>query len=189
MACWFLIGVVGAAAFSSAGPIFADQVDPALESGSRRYISRSPRSFRPTTPSSSPRPISAALCSCGRRCAPAEVGDAVDAPCGMHHLLILLAWRSMWRIPAFVLWAVIWVGSVHLGYHYALDGIVPAAARRCGLEIDRTDGGCGAGASNRRIGRGVRAAGGGGEDHEVMRYAGRRTQGPGERAITKLTHS
>jgi hypothetical protein len=62
------------------------------------------------------------------------LGSGITAMPSMHVAMAQLTWLGMRRVSRaagwwfFAFFVVIWIGSVHLAYHYAVDGLVSVIA-------------------------------------------------------------
>lgn len=124
MLTWFFGGVVSAALFSSTGPIFAGIADPRIG----HHFSLLRKSLDALLPRGDVILESQGFLRAMNGVPQAIEGAGISAMPSMHlataALYVLLAWKTRWRIPAVLFWVTIWIGSVHFGYHYAIDGIV-----------------------------------------------------------------
>jgi len=123
MLTWFFGGVVGATLFSSAGPIFAILSDPALAD----YFMPLDIALGQVLPDTSIILRTQAYLQGSIGTGAITNGTGISAMPSMHlataALYVLLAQRTKFFIPAIIFWLIMWIGSVHLGYHYAVDGI------------------------------------------------------------------
>jgi hypothetical protein len=126
IAAWMIGGVIMAYCTSAAGPIFAHLFDPAL-TGRFEPLRQSLSSLLPAD--SNVRMTQSYLAqSTGATLA--VKGGGISAMPSMHlaacTIYVMAAIRTRWFVPTILFWVVIFFGSVHFGYHYAVDGLVAA---------------------------------------------------------------
>lgn len=131
MGAWLIGGAIMAYAFSAAGPVFAPIFDPSLAA-----------QFHPLEQAVSHvpgyRPIGDAqqyLLVAARETHQAQKGGGISAFPSMHiatvTIYVMAARRTLWMIPALVLWISIFIGSAYFGFHYWIDGIVGSIVSVC----------------------------------------------------------
>ena len=117
---WLILGIGGAYLFSSAGPLFYDRIHggdlfaPLLETLHRNGASIAIRTSDMLWLAYSANSV--------------EVGTGISAMPSLHVAialwLALVLHQSRFRAVGWTYYAFVWVGSVHLGWHYAADGLV-----------------------------------------------------------------
>ena len=121
---WFMAGFLIAYALPAAGPVFVNLSDPSL-------VSR----FSPLTadlgrllPPGSPFLHGPVYLEEGIKSGTAYSGGGISAMPSMHiavvTIYVLAARRTFWFAPACLFALIIFIGSIHSGYHYAMDAAV-----------------------------------------------------------------
>jgi membrane-associated phospholipid phosphatase len=121
---WLLLGVIGAYGGSSAGPIYYDRLfgGAAFADLNRVVEAQAPVAFRTSE-----------MLWRAHAYGTDEVYAGISAMPSMHVALACWLWlllrdRPYWGKLAALYFALICVGSVHLGWHWALDGVASVAA-------------------------------------------------------------
>lgn len=126
MLSWFIGGFVAAYSVSAAGPVFAHLVDPSLAA---RFEPLRARLIDLLGPDDIVMRSQGYLAA-GMKLKFAIKGGGVSAMPSMHiatsTIFVLAAWKSRWLVPAIVFLLLTFLGSIYLGYHYAVDAPVAA---------------------------------------------------------------
>lgn len=121
---WFFGGIIGAYALSSAGPAFAGLTDPALGERFAPLLATLHASMPGDWMVGPTQHYLAATIDSSV----AIKGGGISAMPSMHiasaMLYVLLARGTKWQWLAIPFLVLTWLGSVHFGYHYAIDGAV-----------------------------------------------------------------
>jgi len=127
MLSWLLGGIILAYGISAAGPVFAHLVDPDLAG---RFLPLRTELVRILGEDDMVLRTQRYLAA-GMNAKIALKGSGISAMPSMHiataTLLVLAAWKARWLAPALLFWLLTFLGSVYLGYHYAVDAPVAAA--------------------------------------------------------------
>lgn len=121
---WFLLGVVAATVFSSAGPIFFDQIFGGATFAGLRETLQNRGAWVVLAESDKMR---SAMVS-GQPGIVAGISAVPSIHVAISVWIFLLARDTDWRASpyALVYAALIWIGSVQLGWHYVMDGLAGA---------------------------------------------------------------
>lgn len=121
---WLIGGLLLAFSMPAAGPIFAHLFDPTLTDRFKDLHTSLARHIHPDGPIFSTQQYLAAMLEKKM----AEEGGGISAMPSMHvataMIYVLAAQGTRWFWPAIVFTVLTCIGSVHFGYHYAVDGIV-----------------------------------------------------------------
>ena len=125
LATWIVVGFLLAIAMSSVGPVFLEPImGDARFAPQMAYLNEAAKSFPVPVLDVQDMLLQQYLTN-----GPGK-GTGISAMPSMHMALCMLSWLAARRIaPAlarglFAFMIVIWIGSVHLAYHYAVDGLV-----------------------------------------------------------------
>jgi hypothetical protein len=126
---WTIVGGVLATMFASVGPCFVGPIfgDPTFDA-QMAYLEAANERF--PVPTLYVQDLLLQWYHEGER----GLGSGITAMPSMHVAMAQLTWLGLRRISpaagrwAFAFFVIIWVGSVHLAYHYAVDGLVSVIA-------------------------------------------------------------
>lgn len=135
---WLVGGWLVAFCFSAAGPVFAHLFDPSLQPRFEDLrLSLAMLLPRDSMILGTQNYLASAV-----QQTVAVKGGGISAMPSMHlgvcSVYVFASRGTRWFHPALILWAVIFIGSIHFGYHYAVDGIVAALiAALCWFAVNR----------------------------------------------------
>lgn len=117
---WTLLGVVLASYLASAGPIFGPDLGFGFDALRDALNQSAPYS-------TFARQFLWQSYTSGSTHLGSGISAAPSMHCALTFVLCFSAWRTRWLLPAIAYAAFIWFGSVHLGWHYFVDGLISLA--------------------------------------------------------------